>query len=54
MFTRESYLNLRHEFPDINKRLKEGLKHYKIKQSARIVKTLKSKMFIMLSEEEVN
>ena len=53
MFTRENYNNLRHEFPDINKRLKEGLKKYKITQSARIIKTLKQKMLSMLDDEEV-
>lgn len=30
MFSRESYNLLKQEFPDINKRLKDGLKHYKI------------------------
>lgn len=29
VFTRESYDNLKNEFPDINRRLREGLKHYK-------------------------
>jgi len=29
MFIREDYNLLKHEFPDISKRLKQGLKHYK-------------------------
>ena len=52
-FNRENYEMLKKEFPDVNKKLRQGLKHYKLKQSARLCSTLQSRLFTNFQQDHV-
>ncbi|KRX03617.1 Cyclic nucleotide-binding protein [Pseudocohnilembus persalinus] len=53
IFTREHYNRLKIEFPDINKRLKDGLKHYKMNKIQEIGMTLQQKFLKNLEIEDI-
>ena len=52
-FSRDSYLQLQEEFPEVKFRLKQGLNHYKMSQVDRIVQAVKKQFCSTLSYDEV-